>query len=216
MILLGIVGTPAGGKSTVAKYLQQKGAVWIDADRIAREVLERDDVRQQLVEYFGADVVDDQDRVRRGVIAARVFGDDRQSRAALEFLESIVHPPTRAEITRQLRRAAENHAPAAILDVPLLFESHWDLCCDMIWCIDSPRPQRIQRAAERGWDEAELARREANQLPIEAKSRLSNLVVSNDSTLEALQKKIDFAWEKLVTMGLDHNPRMDGHCLTDA
>ncbi len=215
MILLGIVGTPAGGKSTVAKYLQQKGAVWIDADQIAREVLDQQDVRRQLVGYFGDDVIDAQGQVRRGVIASRVFGDDQQSRTALEFLESIVHPPTRVEITRQLKLAAANGTPVAILDVPLLFESGWDLCCDVIWCIDSPRPQRLQRAAARGWDQAELARREANQLPIEAKSRLSNLVVSNDSTLESLQKKIDFAWEKLVTMGLDQKSQVNKHCLTD-
>ena len=63
--------------------------------------------------------------------------------------------------------------------------------------------QRLLEPPHAGWDKAELARREANQIPIEHKSRLSNLVVSNDSTLEALRKKIDFAWEKLATMGLE-------------
>ncbi len=216
MIVVGIVGTPAGGKSTAAAYLQEKGGVWINADAIARDALNLPHLRDQLVGFFGSDVIDADGNVRRGIIASRVFGQDPAAKAALSYLESIVHPPTRIEITRQLRAAAENGARVGILDVPLLFESGWDVCCDQIWCIDSPRPERLLRAASRGWDDAELARRESSQIPIELKSRLSNLVVSNDSTLDALRKKIDSGWEKLATMGLEQRGPADKHCLTDA
>ena len=214
MIVLGIVGSPAGGKSTVAAYLQEKGAVWINADAIARDALDHPDVREQLVRYFGKDVIGAAGNVDRSVIASRVFGQDQKKRAALEFLESIVHPPTRIEIVKQLKRATEKRTPVAVLDVPLLFESGWDVCCDQIWCIDSPRSQRLARASSRGWDESEMTRRETNQTSIELKSRLSNLVVWNDSTLDAVRKKIDFAWEKLVTMEEKPGPAKK-HCLTD-
>jgi dephospho-CoA kinase len=216
MIVLGIVGTPAGGKSTVASLLQEKGAVWINADAIARQALDLPDVRAQLVSYFGDDVIDADGNTARAVIASRVFGDDDEKRAALEYLESIVHPPTQIEVVRQLKAAAKKPTPVAILDVPLLFKAGWDLCCDQIWCIDGPRSDRLARAASRGWDAAELARREANQFPIELKSRLSNLVVWNDSTLEALREKVDAAWEKLATMGVASGGPVDKHCLTDA
>lgn len=214
MIVVGIVGTPAGGKSTVASYLQEKGAAWINADAIARDALSLPDVLDQLVDRFGNDVVDAQGHVKRSEVAARVFGQDPENRAALEFLESIVHPPTRIEIARQLKAAAQKMSAVGILDVPLLFESGWDLCCDQIWCVDSPRPLRLQRAASRGWDDGELERREANQLSIEAKSRLSNLVVWNDSTLDALRKKIDVSYEKLVTI-VEKPAGVNKHCLTD-
>jgi len=214
MIVLGIVGTPAGGKSTVAAFLQEKGAVWINADAIARDVLELPDVREQLVRYFGSEVIDAAGRVQRAVIASRVFGPDEQHRTALKYLESLVHPRTRVEILEQLKAAAETGTQVAVLDVPLMFESGWDLCCDQIWCVDSPRSQRLARAESRGWDEAEMARRERNQIPIEVKSRLSNLVVWNDSTLQSLRKKIEVAWEKLATMG-DEPPMTVKHCLTD-
>ena len=213
MIVLGIVGTPAGGKSTVARMLQDKGAAWINADAIAKDVLDQPEVHERLVQYFGPDVIDAHGNARRAEIASRVFGPSQQE--ALAFLESIIHPPTRKEITRQLQLAAGEHTPLAVLDVPLMFESGWDLSCDQIWCVDCPRAVRLQRAAERGWDEAEMTRREANQPPIELKSRLSNVVVWNDSTLEALQKKIDVSWQKLVTMNSRTNRLSDNHCLTD-
>ena len=216
MIVVGIVGTPAGGKSTVAALLRDKGAVWINADDIARQALELPEVRRRLIDFFGDEVVDGDGHVRRGFIAERVFGNQPEQQRALAFLESIVHPPTRVEITRQLKLAAEHGAPVAVLDVPLLFESGWDLCCDEIWCIDSPRWQRLARARERGWDEQELSRREANQMSIKLKSRLSNLVVRNDSTLLGLQKKIDAAWEKLATMKGRQPGLSDKHCLTDS
>lgn len=216
MIVLGIVGSPAGGKSTVAGFLQEKGAVWINADAIARDVLHQPDVQRQLVEYFGPTIIDDQGKPLRAEIASRVFGHEPEKLAALAFLESIVHPLTRAEITRQLERAAKQGARVAILDVPLMFESGWDLSCDQIWCIDSPRAQRQQRAAARGWDEGELSRREANQPPIELKSRLSNVLVWNDSTLDSLREKIEKAWRKLVTMEASARAVGDKHCLTDA
>ncbi len=215
MIVVGIVGTPAGGKSTVASYLQEKSAVWVNADAIARNALDLPDVREQLVGYFGNEIIDEGGKVRRDVIAARVFGQDKEQVTALDYLESIVHPPTRIEITEQLKTAAEKRTPFGILDVPLLFESGWDLCCDQIWCVDSPRSQRLQRAASRGWDEGELARRERNQMPIEDKSRLSTLIVWNDSTLAALRKKIDFALEKLATMEPEKPAGVNKHCLTD-
>jgi dephospho-CoA kinase len=76
MIVLGIVGSPAGGKSTVAAYLQELGATWINADQIARGVLEEDEVQQQLIDHFGSDIAASDGRIDRSKLASRVFGDD--------------------------------------------------------------------------------------------------------------------------------------------
>ena len=209
MIVIGIVGSPAGGKSTVAAHLQGLGATWINADQIAREVLERAEVQAQLIEHFGSEITGSDGRIDRTQLAHRVFGDDDAQRAALNYLERVIHPQTRAVITQRLKRAADQGAVAAILDVPLLFETRWDRCCDEIWCVDASVDQRRRRAADRGWSDGELARRERNQLAIAEKRRLSSWVIVNDGSLQQLTETIDQRWSSLLSRQaeLTTNPR---------
>ena len=198
MIVLGIVGSPAGGKSTVAKYLQELGATWINADLIARDVLEQADVQAEVLAHFGPEIAGKDGRIDRSLLADRVFGDDDSKRAALTYLESLIHPRTRQMITAQLRNLSRQKAGVAILDVPLLFKSGWDKSCDEIWCVDSDRNLRSMRIKGRGWDDDELRDREANQLDIEEKKRLSTTVIMNNGSLEQLYETIDQLWSSLL------------------
>lgn len=205
MITLGLVGTPASGKSRVASLLEASGAVRIDADQIAKQVLDRPELRDAIVRVFGADVIvefpSDRHggstihRVDRKKIASMVFGGDRQSRERLGQLESLVHPETRSEIRRQWCLAAASDAPLVVLDVPLLFESGWDLACDAVWCVDAPRTRRETWAAERSWDEGELSRRENNQLAIDFKRGRSDLFVLNSGTIGDLDEAVQCGLE---------------------
>lgn len=104
MIVLGIVGTPAGGKSTVAKRLVELGATWINADLIAKEVMERPDVQDDLKQHYGAAIVGKDGKVDRAKLAALVFGDDDASRRRLQYLEGRIHPETKTLIKNQLFR----------------------------------------------------------------------------------------------------------------
>ena len=198
MIVIGIVGSPAGGKSTVAAHLQGLGATWVNADQVAREVLEREEIQKQLIGHFGTEITTSDGRIDRTQLAQSVFGDDDAHRAALNYLERVIHPPTRAVITQRLIQAADQGAVAAILDVPLLFETKWDRCCDEVWCVDACCDRRRQRAAARGWSDGELARREENQLAIAEKRRLSNWVIANDGSLRQLTDTIDQRWSSLL------------------
>jgi dephospho-CoA kinase len=211
MIVLGLVGSPAGGKSTVAAYLQGLGATWINADLIAREVLEEDEVQEQVIRHFGSEITNSGGRIDRSKLASRVFGDDDRDRAALTYLEGLIHPRTRLVVSARLRALAHQEAVAAILDVPLLFESQWDLFCDEVWCVDSERSLRLARASKRGWDDDQLRRREANQTDIEEKKRLSNIVIDNNGTLAELHHKIDRHWKALLARQSEHVH--DKHCL---
>jgi dephospho-CoA kinase len=206
MIVLGIVGSPAGGKSTVAEQLQALGATWINADQLAKEVLQRDEIQSQLLRHFGAEIADKSGRVDRARLAARVFGDDDLSRGALRYLEGLVHPQTRHLILDRIRQADRQQGgprssngleAVVVLDVPLLFEVGWDRCCDQIWCVDADPNLRRERAARRGWSQTELERREANQLDIKEKRRLSNVVIDNNGTLEQLRETIVTLWSSL-------------------
>jgi len=216
MIVVGIVGTPAGGKSTVAARLKELGAEWINADLIAREVLGRAEIQRQVLEYFGSSMALENGEIDRALLAAAVFGDVEENRQALRYLESVVHPPTRREITVRLREAAERGCWVAVLDVPLLLEANWDVCCDEIWSVDSPWADRLQRAQGRGWDADELKRREANQLTISEKNRLSNLQITNDSSLADLHSTVNERWEHLLECKRKFQANFPfQHCLTD-
>jgi len=212
MFILGIVGSPAGGKSTVACRLQDLGAQWINADLVARSVLEEDDTQRLLTEHFGDQISSSDGRIDREKLASLVFGDDDASREALGYLEGVVHPRTRHLITQQLRESAKQGMTAAILDVPLLFKSGWDQSCDEIWCVDSARSIRTERAKKRGWDSGELPRREANQMDINEKKRLSNFVIYNDGSLDELYKSIDRLWSKLISREIEHSSSPSPHC----
>ena len=215
MIILGVVGAPAGGKSTVARRLQELGAGWIDADKIAHSVLELDDVQEQIIGHFGREITDAEGRIDRSKLASRVFGDDDAKRAALTYLEGVIHPRTRLIITAKLRELEQNGTVVAILDVPLLFEGGWDRTCDEIWCVDSPRELRLERAKDRGWTAEELSRREANQQDIENKKRQSSVVIDNSGSLEQLYETIDQRWGLLIQRQRDGQPDSQRHCTED-
>jgi dephospho-CoA kinase len=214
MFILGIVGSPASGKSTVARRLHALGADWINADLVAHSVLEEPAVQQQLIKHFGTGIADAAGRIERGKLASLVFGDDDTSRQALRYLEGVVHPRTRQRISQRLSDCAAGQIEAVILDVPLLFESGWDQCCDEIWCVDADRDVRQRRAADRGWQRDELARREANQTDINDKRRLSNHVIFNNTTLDQLHHTVDQLWESFRRRHAQHPPTESTHCFS--
>ncbi len=214
MIVLGLAGTPAGGKSTVGRTLAAQGATWIDADQIAGAVLDRDEIREDLVRRFGSSIVAEGGRIDRAKLASLVFGDDDSKGVALHYLESLVHPPTRLEIARRLQAAAANGVPVAVLDVPLLFESGWDLACDEIWCVDAPFELRARRVASRHWDESELRRRESCQLPIDEKKRRSSRCFQNIGTRRQFTEQIETLYAAMIQANRQV-PHDVGHCSTD-
>lgn len=198
MIFIGLCGLPAGGKSAVAATLEQLGAVWVNADRIAHRVLELSDVRQQIVRQFGSTILLADGKIDRPRLAAMVFGDDASAGAALRYLESVVHPGARSLMTTEIAAALQAEAPAVVLDVPLLFESHWDLWCDEIWYVDTPRSTRLAAAADRGWTAEMLDQRASRQLDPDEKRRLASRIIDNHGTLEQLKVTTETSWTALV------------------
>jgi dephospho-CoA kinase len=200
MIVVGIVGSPAGGKSTVAGILAELGGAWINADQVAREVLDEDEVQSQLIQHFGASIADEGGRIDRSRLAAKVFGDDDQSRSLLKYLESVIHPRTRAIITAQLRQVFSNDPVGSVvlLDIPLLFESNWDRCCDEVVCVDCSEAIRQERALARGWNAGELKRRETNQWRMTEKKRLSTFTINNDFGLSELRTQVASWYSRIM------------------
>lgn len=210
MIIIGIVGSPAGGKSTVAGILAELGGTWINADLVAREVLDQEQVQSQLIQHFGAGITNEGGRIDRSRLAAKVFGDDDSSRSLLTYLESVIHPRTRTAITARVRElfTIDPVGSVVLLDVPLLFESKWDRCCDEIVCVDCTDAARQARAAARGWDAQELRRRENNQWPISEKKRLSTHIIHNDSGIDELRTQVAIWYSQLIDDQSPASPRL--------
>jgi len=198
MILIGICGQPAGGKSAVSAILQQLGAVWINADRIAHEVLANSVVIDQLVMRFGHAIIDADGKIDRPTLGRIVFGDDEAARTALRYLESVVHPQTHHRMKGEIASAIQKDLPVVVLDVPLLFESQWDIWCDEVWFIDTPRQRVVDAAKQRGWSVETLDKRISNQVGIDEKRRLSTRIIDNHGSLKQLQAIIGAWWQQAV------------------
>jgi dephospho-CoA kinase len=170
--VIGLLGGIAAGKSTVARLFGELGWVVIDADEIARSVSERPAVAREIGRRLGPDVLAAGERVDRRRLADRVFGDP----AALAELEAILHPPVRAEIEERMARAAAA-GRAVVLDVPLLLEGGLIEQCDHVVFIDAPRAERLRRARDRGWSDAEIVRRERAQADLDVKQAAAHHIL---------------------------------------
>jgi dephospho-CoA kinase len=189
--VIGVLGGIASGKSLAARLLAGAEGVVIDADRIAREVLDEPAGAAWLRAAFGPAVLDGEGRVDRAALAARVF----RSAADRERLEGFTHPLIRARIRAALDGARADGRPRIVLDVPLLLENearhHLLEECDVVVFVEADRALREARARERrGWESGELARREAAQVPLSTKKSRADHVLSNDGTPAELERDV--------------------------
>ena len=188
---MGLLGGIASGKSAVARMLAGPTGVVIDADEIAREVLETAAVRFELLATFGGTVFGRDGRPDRGALARKVFA----SPEARAKLESFTHPAIRARIRAALEAAVTAGVPRVVLDVPLLLENdhaHGLVAeCDAIVFVDAGEDVRDERAVRsRGWKPGEVARREAVQAPLAQKRARARWIVQNQGTLAELEKAV--------------------------
>jgi dephospho-CoA kinase len=200
--VIGLTGAIGGGKSQVAALLGRKGAVVIDADCVGHEVLDYPEVHRQVIERFGAGVVEHgPDAAAHGSINRRALGSIVfAARPALEDLEAIVHPRMRRQFEAIIdRESVRGRAPMVVLDAAVLLEAGWDNLCDLLVFVDASQPVRLQRVSRsRGWTAAVLQAREAAQWPSEQKLSRADIVIQNDSSLEILDQNVDRLW-RLVT-----------------
>lgn len=185
--VVGLNGAIGAGKSAVAHWLNQAIRIEVvDADRIGHAALLDAAVKQQLRDAFGDEVFGADGAVVRSQLAAKVFGAEAGQKERRETLESIVHPVIRREMARQIKSfRATPDLDLIFVDAAVLLESGWNDLCDMIVFVDAPFEERVQRVRGRGWDEAELRRREASQWPLDRKRRQTDVVIDNGGSLDA-------------------------------
>ena len=182
---VGLTGGIAAGKSEALKALERLGAATLSSDAIVHELLASDEVRDLLVDELGPEVAPD-GQVDRAQVAERVFGDDKRR----EWLEGILWPRVGQRIYdwRMELERRETPPPAAVVEVPLLFEAGMESGFDATIAIVADESVREERAAARGHSGVES--RTARQLSQEEKSERADFAVRNDGTLDELERKL--------------------------
>jgi dephospho-CoA kinase len=193
MLTIGLIGGVASGKSEVARLFKARGAAILDADRVGHEVLREPEVIAALVERWGTPILDATGQIKRPAVAAVVFAPGNETDR--QFLNQVSHPRIAKRLSEQLSELSTQNYPAAILDAALLLEAGWDSLCNEIVFVDVPYEVRLARARARGWDEAELARRERTQLPLEKKRLHATIHLDNGGTREELAAQVAKIWQ---------------------
>jgi dephospho-CoA kinase len=191
--MIGLTGGIGSGKSTVAGLLVAKGAVVVDADAIARQVVEPGSpVLVKLAERFGADVVGPDGRLDRAELASRAFVDT-ESR---EALDAITHPAIGEEFLRQVAAAPEG--AVVVHDVPLLVESKNPAQYRGVIVVEAPREVRLARLEARGVARADAEARMAQQATDEQRRAIATWVIDNAGDLDTLRTQVEAVWPALV------------------
>lgn len=178
--IIGIAGGIGSGKSFVASLFAELGCLVIDSDAQVRTAYADPAVGETLRQWWGDWVYAADGRIDRRAIAAKVFAEPAERLR----LEALIHPRVASARDQAMRSAVAGGDPAKgpaafVWDAPLLFETGLNARCDAVVFVDAPLAARLARVRRRGWDAAELARREKLQSPLDIKRRLSDDVVTN-------------------------------------
>ncbi|MGH4027549.1 dephospho-CoA kinase [Actinomycetota bacterium Odt1-20B] len=194
MLKVGLTGGIGAGKSEVSRLLVERGAVLIDADRIAREVVEPGTPGlAAVVEAFGPDVLAADGSLDRPRLGSLVFADAEK----LAALNAIVHPLVGAR-SAELERAAASDA-VVVHDVPLLAENGLAPLYDLVVVVDARPETQLDRLVRlRGMTEEDARARMAAQATREKRLEIADVVIDNDGPLEGLGERVDAVWAELV------------------
>lgn len=195
MLLVGLTGNIASGKSSVAKLLVQRGATLIDADVLARQAVRLGTPAYKAIrERWGDEVLSPDGTLDRSALRQRVFGDESE----LEALNAMVHPEVAKLRDKLIHEARARGDRIVVCDIPLLFEKHLTEEFDLLILVDAPRPMRLERLVrDRGLHEADAMQMIAAQMPAELKRARADIVIDNTGTLADLERRVEAVWTQL-------------------
>ncbi|NLF17563.1 MAG: dephospho-CoA kinase [Lentisphaerae bacterium] len=193
MIVVGVTGGMAAGKSTVLGCFQALGATVADADAVVHDLYASDRaVAQAVAERWGAGVLTADGGIDRGALAQRVFADD----LALQWLNDLIHPRARR---RLMDLAAGAATPVFCCAVPLLFEVGWDAGLDhtvAVWCDPTTQWERLRR---RGWSDEHIAARLRHQMSMDEKLARAEYGLINTGSVERLRQQCCLLYERFTS-----------------
>ncbi len=195
--ILGLTGGIASGKSTVSAYLAQNGALIIDADLIARQVVaKRSSGLKQIVAKFGGEILTASGELDRKKLGKLVFSN----KELLKALTDITGPLIRTEILREIEAAKKAQVKLVVLDIPLLFETGYQTLCDKVMVVTIPSKLQLERVMKRdNLSAAEARKRIANQLPASKRNELADVLIDNSKSVAETYQQV-LKWLKIEAL----------------
>ena len=195
MKVVGLTGGIGSGKSTVAQFLVELGAVAIDTDKIGHEALKPDtEVWREVVATFGRQILTPDGNINRKKLGDIVFGNPE----SLLKLNRIMHPRIYERVKAQLEGYRQRGVDVVVLEAPLLLEAGWTSLVDEVWITVATESTVLRRLKERvGLSETESLARLRSQLPVEKRVSHADVIINNDGDLHELKAKVKKLWQGL-------------------
>lgn len=195
-VIIGITGSFATGKSTVAAMFKRFGARVLNADKIAHRLMQKGaNPHKKIVKEFGPGVLTGFGAIDRAKLAAIVFCD----RKSLDKLCGIIHSAVISDIKKSIRDTAKRgRVPAVVLDAPLLIETGMHKMVDVLIVVMTGPKAQIERAKKKtGMSAAEIKKRIKNQLPLKEKAKMADYIVDNEKSREYVKKVVKKIWKEI-------------------
>ena len=196
MIVIGVTGGIGSGKTAVTDLMAARGATVIDADLIAREIVEPGEPAfHEIVETFGSGILNSEGSIDRAALASVVFSDEEKRSA----LNTITHPRINARMKEDIARSRSQEG-ICLVAIPLLGPEHRDrLTLDAVLVVDCPTECAVERLiAFRGFQREDALARVASQLSREERLAFADYVISNDADQHHLAAQIDSLYQELL------------------
>jgi dephospho-CoA kinase len=195
---MGLTGSIATGKSTVSEMFRRKGAEIIDADQIAREVVEPGtEGLARIVREFGPGMLDEEGKLNRERLGARIF----QNPAEREKLNRLLHPLIVDSMRAKTEKIKKEKDPDLLIwDVPLLIEGNLTQWVEAVILVYTPKETQLERLMKRNaLSKEEAEKRILAQMDIEEKKKYADYVIDNRGTLSETERQVDQLWKQLIS-----------------
>lgn len=206
MLIVGLTGGVASGKTVVSEVLKEEGAYIIDADQIARELVQpHRPAWNELIRTFGEDILQRDGSIDRKKLAERVFSDPNQRKR----LNEILHPLITGEMDRRTREIGRKNSQAiVVIDAPLLIEAGYHRRADKLIVVIATRTEQIERLKVReGINSEEAMRIISSQMPVEEKVKLADFVIRNEGSLAETRERAKEVFRELKKIVLERKRR---------
>ena len=198
-MVIGLTGGIASGKSTISSMLKELGASIVDADLIARSVVQKGEkAYNEIVQYFGEKILMPNGEINRKKLGHIVFSDH----AKLEKLSSITHPQIINKIKEKVEEYRSEGAKVIVIDAAILIESGLNSYCDSIWLVSVDKEIQLSRLMERDkFAYIDALNRINAQYSIEEKVQFADVIIDNSKPIEEVKKKIKELWNIIIQRG---------------
>ena len=206
MLIVGLTGGVASGKTAISQVLKEEGAYIIDADQIARELVQpQKPAWRKLIGAFGKEILQEDGSIHRKKLADKVFADPKKRK----LLNQILHPRIKEEMDRRTKEIGQKDPQAiVVIDAPLIIELGNQRDMDKLIVVASTQTQQVKRLKERDGISPEAALRIlSSQMPVEEKVKLADYVIRNEGSIEEAKKRAKEVFKELRKVALQSKKR---------